>query len=102
MVKYKILKEDECKNGLVGAILLKWIKEGCVELSKTKGGLFSLKDNAYAITFKNIDTSELIAKNEFEKDLMRIFKSASGDNNVLEVNFLEFGGIYSERTMERF
>ena len=102
MVKYKILKEDECKNGLVGAILLKWIKEGCVELSKTKGGLFSLKDNAYAITFKNIDTSELIAKNEFEKDLMRIFKSASGDNNVLEAKEFEKWCKENHSTMNRW
>lgn len=89
MIKYKILKEDDCKNGLVGAILLKWIKEGYIELSKTRGGLFSLRDNKYAITFKNIDISEFLAKNETEKCLMQIFRQASGDNNILEAKEFE-------------
>lgn len=85
MIKYKILKEEECKNGIIGAILLKWIKEGYIEISKTKRGLFSLRDNNYAITFKNVDTSEFSAKKELEKSLMRMIRSASGDD-ILEVN----------------
>ncbi len=102
MIKYKILKEDECKNGLIGAILLKWIKEGYIELSKTRGGLFNLKDNAYAITFKDVDTPEFMAKNETEKYLMRIFRHASGDNNILEAKEFEKWCRSNHHTMNRW
>lgn len=102
MIKYKILKEDDCKNGIVGAILLKWIKEGYIELSKTKGGLFNLKDNKYAIAFKNIDTPEFMAKNDNEKYLMRIIKHASGDNNILEAKEFEKWCRSNHHTMNRW
>ncbi|MGN1310731.1 MAG: DUF2207 domain-containing protein [Clostridia bacterium] len=101
MLKYKILKEDECKNGLVGAILLKWIKEGYIELSKTRGGLFNLQDNKYAITFKSINT-EFFAKNETEKYLMRIFRQASGNNNILEAKEFEKWCRSNHHTMNRW
>lgn len=102
MIKYKILKEDDCKNGLIGAILLKWIKEGYVELSKTKGGLFDLKDNTYAITFKNIDTPKIQTKNDSEKYLMRILRHASGDNNILEAKEFEKWCKENHSTMNRW
>lgn len=102
MIKYNILKEDDCKNGIVGAILLKWIKEGYIELSKTRGGLFNLKDNAYAITFKNVDTHEFMEKNETEKYLMRIFRNASGDNDILEAKEFEKWCKSNHHTMNRW
>lgn len=102
MIKYKILKEDDCKNGLIGAILLKWIKEGYIELSKTRGGLFELRDNKYAITFKNIDTPEFQRKNDSEKYLMRIFRQASGDNNILEAKEFEKWCKENHNTMNRW
>lgn len=102
MIKYKILKEDDCKNGLVGAILLKWIKEGYIELSKTRGGLFNLKDNKYAINFKDIEHFEFQLNDEAEKFLMRIFKQASGDNNILEAKEFEKWCRSNHRTMNRW
>lgn len=102
MIKYKILKEDDCKNGLVGAILLKWIKEGYIELTKTRGGIFNLKDNKYAIAFKNIDTPEFIAKEDNEKYLMRIIRQASGDNNILEAKEFEKWCKSNHHTMNRW
>ena len=89
MIKYKILNEAECKNGLIGATLLKWIKEGYIELSKTRSGMLGFRDNNYAITFKNINTPEFRTKNNSEKYLMRILRNASGDNNVLEAKEFE-------------
>lgn len=89
MVKYKILKEDECKNGLIGAILLKWIKEGYIQISKTKKGLFSLRDNNYAITFNYIDTAAYEKLSDLEKRLMKMLNDASGTNNILEVKEFE-------------
>lgn len=90
MMKYHILKEDECKNGLIGAILLKWIKEGYIEISKTRSGLFDLKDNNYAINFKELNiTNFLKTQNNIDKELMRMLMQASGDNRILEAKELE-------------
>lgn len=86
MIKYNILKEYECKNGLLGAILLKWIKKGYIELSKNKSGLFSLKDNQYAIIFKNSDISNIKFENNSDRNLMQMLIEASGSNNILEAN----------------
>ncbi len=102
MIKYKILKEDDCKNGLVGAILLKWIKEGYIELSKTRGGLFNLKDNKYAIAFKNVHSREFYVKDEMEKSLMQMLIKASGDNNILEAKEFEKWCRSNHHTMNRW
>lgn len=88
MMKFEIMKENECKNAIIGAILLKWVKEGYIELSKTKKGIFNFKNNNYAITFKNINTNEFFQKDESERYLMRILKQASEDN-ILEADELE-------------
>lgn len=89
MTKYKILEENECKNGIIGATLLKWIKEGYIELTKTKRGIFNFRDNNYAIAFLNVDNPELQPQNDLEKYLMRILRQASGDNNILEAKEFE-------------
>lgn len=89
MIKYKILKEDECKNGIIGAVLLKWIKEGYIELSKTRGGLFNLRDNKYAISFKDINNLKAQLENDHEKRLMTMLIEASGENNILEAKEFE-------------
>lgn len=102
MIKYKILKEEDCKNGIVGATLLKWIKEGYIELTKTRGGIFDFRDNKYAITFKNIDTPEFQSKNDSEKYLMRIIRHASGDNNILEAKEFEKWCKQNHSTMNRW
>ena len=102
MIKYKILKEEECKNGLIGAILLKWIKEGYVELSKTKAGLFNFIGNKYAITFKNLNISQFQEKEDIEKYLMSIFRQASGDNDILEAKEFEKWCKENHSTMNRW
>ena len=102
MIKYKILKEEDCKKGLIGAILLKWIKEGYIELTQTKGGLLNLRDNNYAIMYKNIETPGFQKKNISEKYLMRILRQASGDNNILEAKEFERWCEENHSTMNRW
>ena len=87
--KFGILKPEECKNGLIGAMLLRWIKEGHVELTKTKGGFFSLKDNKYAVLFNDTDTPEFIRKTGTEQQLLNMFVAASGSNRILEAKEFE-------------
>lgn len=109
--KYKIVPENKSKNALIGAILLKWIKEGYIEIPKVEDGLFNIKDNKYNIIFKRVDTFSKLDINE--RRLMLIFRKASGDNNILEmkefekwckVNFREinkwFDGIQYDTTMK--
>lgn len=75
--KYHIITD---KSGLIGAILLSWIQKGYINLTKTKAGLFSLKDNNYAIDFSNFSSCE----NAQEKKLLDHFRKASGSNLILE------------------
>lgn len=75
-----ILSINNLKKGIVGAILLKWIKEGRITVSKTKKSTFNTKDNDYAINFNNM----LNADNKIDNDLLKILKSAAGYNGILE------------------
>lgn len=43
--QYNVVSEKTLRQGIIGAILLKWIRNGYVTVSKTKKGLFSFKDN---------------------------------------------------------
>lgn len=80
--KYNILSD---KSGLIGAILLRWIQKGYITISKTKAGLFSLKDNNYAIDFTKFDSCE----DSLENELLQFFKKASKENEILEANEFE-------------
>lgn len=80
--KYNILSD---KSGLIGALLLRWIQKGYISISKTKAGLFSLKDNNYAIDFTKFDSCE----DPLENELLQFFKKASKENEILEANEFE-------------
>lgn len=83
--QYDIESSDNCKSGLFGAIILDWIKNGYVNISKTKKGLFSLKDNNYAIDLNHFQTG----RNQLESNLLEILKDASGENGILEAKEFE-------------
>lgn len=78
--QYSVVSEKTLRQGIIGAILLKWIRDGYVTVSKTKKGLFSFKDNDYAIDF----TKMTHADNEIENSLLDMLVSASGYNGILE------------------
>lgn len=78
--QYNVVSEKTLRQGIIGAILLKWIRNGYVTVSKTKKGLFSFKDNNYAIDF----TKMTHADNEIENSLFNMLVSASGFNKILE------------------
>ena len=82
---YNVVSTDTLREGVIGAILLKWIKEGLITVSKTKKGLFSFKDNDYAIDFSNMQ----YASNEIENKLFEMLKEASGYNKILEAKEFE-------------
>jgi hypothetical protein len=70
------------KEGILGAFLLKWVKEEKVVVTKTKSGLFSFKDNDYAVDLSNYEATDSI---DPENLLLIMLKKASGTNKILEV-----------------
>ena len=69
---------------LIGAVLLKWLKDGAIEVCETRTGLLNIKDNNYAVKFITPKTL-----NSVEIKLWNILKSAAGINNILEANELK-------------
>lgn len=78
--QYDVVSSKTLRQGIIGAILLKWIRNGYVTVSKTKKGLFSFKDNNYAIDFTKMSHAD----NEIEESLFKMLVSASGSNKILE------------------
>ncbi|MBE6157884.1 MAG: DUF2207 domain-containing protein [Firmicutes bacterium] len=78
--QYNVVSERTLKEGIIGAILLKWIRSGYVTVTKTKKGLFSFKDNNYAIDF----TKMTAADNDIENSLFKMLLTAAGSNKLLE------------------
>lgn len=79
-LKYSVIPEEKVKQGIIGAILLKWIKNGYITVLKTEKGILSFKDNNYAIDF----TKMINADNEIENSLLKILITAAGPNRILE------------------
>ncbi len=78
--QYDIVSNITLNRNIIGAILLKWIKNGMIEVTPTKKGLFNIKDNDYAVHFK----IEKEPENEIEKELYHMLLSAAGMNKILE------------------
>ena len=79
LYNYNIVSTDLLHQGLVGAFLLKWIKEEKISIVPTKAGLFNIKDNDYAIDFSRMTQGE----NVIENKLFSMLKVASL-NDILE------------------
>lgn len=82
---YNVVTLKELKKGLMGAIILKWIKNKYITVVPTKKGLFSIKDNNYALDFNNMTHAD----NEIETELYNMMVSAAGFNKLLEPKKLE-------------
>lgn len=82
---YNVVSKETLKQGIIGAILLNWIRDGYITVTKTKKGLFSFKDNNYAIDFTKMKG----AKNEIESELFKMLVTASGNNGILEAKEFE-------------
>ena len=72
--------EEKVKQGIIGAILLKWIKNGYITVLKMEKGILSFKDNNYAIDLTKITNVD----NEIENGLLKILITAAGPNKILE------------------
>ncbi len=79
-LKYNVSAVDSLKPGIIGAILLKWIRNKCITVSKTKEGLLNFKDNNYALDFSKMSRPT----NKIEAELYDIITTAAGENKLLE------------------
>lgn len=79
-LKYSAIPEEKVKQGIIGAILLKWIKNGYITVLKMEKGILSFKDNNYAIDLTKITNVD----NEIENGLLKILITAAGPNKILE------------------
>lgn len=81
---------SDIKSGLVGALLLKWLKQGYIKISNLPPKMLSFKDNNYAVDFRYIDMRSMNASmNRIEIRLLDMLMSAAGSNGMLEPK--EFG-----------
>lgn len=85
ITQFELLSEEYRNSGLLGAILLEWIRNGSATICKTKKGIFSLKDNNYAIDLSQVE----IGSNDVENKLISMLKKASGSNEILEAKELK-------------
>lgn len=83
--QYKIVPITELKKGVIGAILLKWVKDNKIIVNKLDNKLFNFKDNNYAIDLNNVSVFD----SSIENDLFQILKQASNENNILEAKEFE-------------
>ena len=79
-LKYSVIPEEKVKQGIIGAILLKWIKNDYITVLKMEKGILSFKDNNYAIDLTKITNVD----NEIENGLLKILITAAGPNKILE------------------
>lgn len=77
---FNVVSKTKLRNGIIGAILLKWIKEDKITISKEKKKKFQFKDNNYSIDFNNL----YYVEDKIENSLLKILEQASGYNRILE------------------
>lgn len=83
--KYNVVADKTLKENYIGAILLKWLKDKKITITKTKKGLFDFKDNNYAVDLTKITNLD----NEIEIELLNMLKKAAGNNTILEAKEFE-------------
>ena len=96
--QYYVSADSVLKKGIVGAIFLKWFKEGKIAINKNQNKKIEFKDNNYSIDLSKIEYGE----NEVENSLIAILKSAAGKNEILEPNELKNWCKYNHENMKNW
>lgn len=96
--QYYVSADSVLKKGIVGAIFLKWFKEGKIAINKNQNKKIEFKDNNYSIDLSKIEYVE----NEVENSLIAILKSAAGKNEILEPNELKNWCKYNYENMKNW
>lgn len=77
---YNIAPSKTIKEGIIGAVLLKWLVEKKINIVEGKKKLFDVKDNNYVVDFNSMSEPT----DELEKQVYELFIAASGTNRLLE------------------
>ena len=77
---YTDLDEKTLKTGIIGAFILKWIKEKKVFILDDNNSTYTFRDDNYKIDLSTGD----FEKTQSEQALYNIFKKVAGSNNILE------------------
>lgn len=77
---------DDGKDGLIAAVLLRWIQKGYIEFEKTEEShLLFFKKEGYSIDLNK----EISLQNDLELKLMGFIRNAAGSNHKLETDEFE-------------
>lgn len=77
---------DQDRDGLIAAILLRWIKENYIEFQKEEVKQFLFfKKEGYSVDLNN----DIPITHPLEKKLFQFFRQAAGSNQVLETDEFE-------------
>ena len=79
---YEIVDYDKLRQGIIGAIFLKWLKNNYIIITESNKGTISMQDNNYLLDFSNMTHAD----NELEEVLFRIILLACDDNKRLNPN----------------
>ena len=85
LLKFDIVTLDLLNKTVIGAFLLKWIKDGKIRVINTKNVFPFFNQNKYAIEFININNID----NKLESELLSMLRHASGANDILETREFE-------------
>lgn len=77
---YTDLDERTLKTGIIGAFILKWVKENKVYILDDNKSIYTFKDDNYRIDLSDGN----FEKTQSEEALYNIFKKVAGSNNILE------------------
>lgn len=79
---YEAIGNSTLQKGIIGAFLLKWIRDKKITVIETKRRFYNFKDNNYAIDFNNMSRPSVVV----EAELYDILIEAAKSNKILEAN----------------
>ena len=86
LYNFSDLKKDALNNGLIGAYLLKWYKNGYINIERSQN--IGLKNDNYYIDLKDGNFIKDYTEDKIyvENKIYNFFKTVAGNNNILEKN----------------
>jgi len=77
---YNAITSVTLQKGIIGAYLLKWIRDKQITVIQTKKRFYNFKDNNYAIDFNNMSRPNIV----IEAELYDMLIEAAKSNKILE------------------
>ncbi|MBQ9657876.1 MAG: DUF2207 domain-containing protein [Clostridia bacterium] len=94
--QYNLIKKE---TDVLGAIILKWVKDGLIKLEQKEEGKVFKKENTVIIL---TGTSKYAFENEFERELFGMLCQASGDGILESKEFEKWCGKHYSKILDWF